>query len=231
MTAKKTSQAITALTFIMILTIFAKTVPNEEKPIAAYEYSDLGICTGATNVAYSILSDAKDLNIEVEEVSTTAVSEETFEEASKETEVASAYNVPLQAKGIDADKFTYMSYTTITSKNTAQYAINYKSGAYTDEDGCRRIECTWDNEDYYLVAIGQGYGFEAGDYIRIFFEDGTSVKAVVGDMKAKADTDETLRYQAIDGSVVELIVEDTLIQKPESFTHGNVVSIEELTLG
>lgn len=194
--------------------------------------------TGVIAKTCAILDDSQKIGIKkakTVKVATPeeAAVEETFPEEKEQIEIEKPknFNVPLNATGINADNFTYMSYTSITNKSTKQYVINYESGAYTDENGCRRITCTWDNEDYYLVAIGQGYGFKAGDYIRIFFEDGTSVKAIIGDMKARADTDETNRYQAFDGSVVELIVEDVLVSKPESFCHGNVISIEELILG
>lgn len=187
--------------------------------------------TGVIAKTCAILDDSQKISIKkVKTVKVATPEEDAVEEAFPE-EKPKNFNVPLNAVGINADNFTYMSYTAITNKSTKQYVINYESGAYTDENGCRRITCTWDNEDYYLVAIGQGYGFKAGNYIRIFFEDGTSVKAIIGDMKAKADTDETNRYQAFDGSVVELIVEDILLAKPESFCHGNVISIEELILG
>lgn len=192
--------------------------------------------TGVIAKTCAILDDSQKISIKKVKTVKVATSEEaaveeTLPAEKEQIEKPQNFNVPLNAVGINADNFTYMSYTSITNKSTKQYVINYESGAYTDENGCRRITCTWDNDDYYLVAIGQGYGFKAGDYIRIFFEDGTSVKAIIGDMKARADTDETNRYQAFDGSVVELIVEDVLLSKPESFCHGNVISIEELILG
>lgn len=171
---------------------------------------------------------------EVTEEATEETAEEVVEENKNIPEVATKYNVPVSEGICDADKFTYMSYTAITSKRTMQYQVNYNSGAYTDDEtGVRMLPCDWnEDEDYYLVAIGQGYGFSAGDKIRVFFEDGTSVMAVVGDMKAVNDTDPTMRYQKYDGSVVELIVDGKLKQKPDTFDgHGNVVSIEELAIG
>ena len=151
----------------------------------------------------------------------------------EELPMAKAYNVPYQLNECHTQNFTYMSYTTITNTDTAQYALNYNSNAYTDEEtGIRMIPCSYEEEDFYMVAIGQGYGFYTGDYIRIFFADGTSVKAIVGDSKAKVDCDETLRFQATDGSVVEFIVDGTLKKKPASFEgHGSVISIEREVLG
>lgn len=141
-------------------------------------------------------------------------------------------NVPWHQDGCHSRTYTYMSYKKITSKNTVQYAINNDPNVYTDENGIRRVPCVWDNEDYYLVAIGTGYGFSAGDYIAICFKDGTVVKAIVGDIKSDNDTDPTNKYHAIDGSVVEFIVDNTKLDNPDSFEgHGPIISIEALVMG
>ena len=143
-----------------------------------------------------------------------------------------SYNVPINAPGCHNSTYTHMNYKKITSKSTNQYVVNYDSNVYTDSDGCRRVPCSWDNEDYYLVAIGKGYGFSAGDYIAITFSSGKIIKAIVGDMKATIDTDPTERYQKYDGSVVELIVDEQLINRPQVFEeNGGVVSIDSLIIG
>lgn len=143
-----------------------------------------------------------------------------------------SYNVPINAPGCHNSTYTHMNYKKITSKSTNQYAVNYDSNVYTDADGCRRVPCSWDNEDYYLVTIGKGYEFSAGDYIAITFSSGKIIKAIVGDMKATADTDPTERYQKYDGSVVELIVDEQLINRPQVFEeNGGVISIDPLIMG
>lgn len=227
---KSVVNATAVAAFAAVLIFSVKDLPQDNKQ----QFQSSSVFAGASNITV----DFNEAIIEDTKISTVAAAEpeiETIEEPVEEVDeipVATAYNVPTGEKDCHANTYTYMSYTAITDESSVQYGVNRLDGAYTDEEtGMRMKECSYEDDDYYYVAIGQGYGFYSGDYVRIFFADGTSIKAIVGDSKANCDTDPSNRYQKYDGSVVELIVDGDLKQKPEAFQHGKVVSIESLIIG
>lgn len=223
---KSVVNATAVAAFAAVLIFSVKDLPQDKQ-----QFQSSSAFAGASNITV----DLSEAIIEDTKISTVAAAEpevETIEEPAEEIPVATAYNVPTGEKDCHANTYTYMSYTAITDESSVQYGVNRLDGAYTDEEtGMRMKECSYEDDDYYYVAIGQGYGFYSGDYVRIFFADGTSIKAIVGDSKANCDTDPSNRYQKYDGSVVELIVDGDLKQRPEAFEHGKVVSIEPLTIG
>ena len=229
---KSVVNATAVAAFAAVLIFSVKDLPQDN----TQQFQSSSVFAGASNITV----DLSEAIIEDTKISTVAAAEpeiETIEESVEETPVeeipvATAYNVPTSEEGCHANTYTYMSYTAITDESSVQYDVNRLDGAYTDEEtGMRMKECSYEDDDYYYVAIGQGYGFYSGDYVRIFFADGTSIKAIIGDSKANCDTDPSNRYQKYDGSVVELIVDGDLKQRPEAFEHGKVVSIEPLTIG
>ena len=96
---------------------------------------------------------------------------------------------------------THMSYTAVTSHSSMQYKVVNSADAWSSKyTGLRMVG------DRYCVAVGLKYGV-AGDKIDLVMEDGSVVKAIIGDIKARKDTDETNMFQKDDGSIVELITD------------------------
>lgn len=96
---------------------------------------------------------------------------------------------------------THMPYTAVTSHSSMQYKVLNGAYAWSSEyTGLRMVG------DRYCVAVGLKYGV-AGDKIDLVMKDGSVVKAIIGDIKARKDTDETNMFQKDDGSIVELITD------------------------
>lgn len=101
-----------------------------------------------------------------------------------------------------SEKKTYMSYRKVTSVTSAQYALLYSDICYTDPvTGIRMVG------DRYCIAVGTGYASRIGTKIDLQMENGSTVNCILGDVKSDMHTDETHRYQAFDGSVVEMIID------------------------
>ena len=111
----------------------------------------------------------------------------------------------------------WMSYKAITKVGSPQYW--YRDNAWTDDLGYRRYE------DYYLVAMGQYYG-KVGDRFQITFDDGSTYKILLGDLKAGVDTFD--RIVGTDGSLIEYIV-DTSVFVPTNLGQfrATVIAIEK----
>ena len=78
---------------------------------------------------------------------------------------------------------THMSYTAVTSHSSMQYKVLNSADAWSSEyTGLRMVG------DRYCVAVGLKYGV-AGDKIDLVMEDGSVVKAIIGDIKARKHTD------------------------------------------
>lgn len=121
----------------------------------------------------------------------------------KAAENASSLSVP----SVDTSFKAYMSYRTITAKNSIQYRIQQSDAVWTDEFGFRRYE------DYYLVALGTYYSQHAGETFRITLEDGTSFLAMTGDIKSDRDTDSSHQVHTVNGTanLVEFLVDTNQI--------------------
>lgn len=105
-------------------------------------------------------------------------------------------------------KKTWMPYTAITSQSSKQWHLRKLS--YSDENGFRRFN------EYYLVAMGTFYAKYIGQTFEITFEDGQTIKVMIGDVKSNAHTDATGCY-AQDGSVLEFIVDKDKMGKDEFY--------------
>ena len=116
---------------------------------------------------------------------------------------------------------SYLDYRLFDEQYTP-YQLQQK--AYTDERGFRRID------DYYMVAIGTGWGMNVGDAMLVVLADGNSFKAIMGDTKSDAHTDPETHKVTIkpnsDGSVVEFIVDKDKIKKYVDNT-GTISAIDE----
>lgn len=98
---------------------------------------------------------------------------------------------------------THMSYKKVTSHCSMQYKVLNGANAWSSKyTGLRMVE------DRYCVAVGLKYGV-AGDKIDLVMEDGSVVKAIIGDIKSNRNTDETHMFQRDDGSIVELVTDGT----------------------
>lgn len=125
---------------------------------------------------------------------------------------------------------SYMSWRTITNKESYQYKLQKK--CWTDGNGLRRYKT------YYVVALGSYYADHIGDTFRITTEDGNSFECVVGDFKADQHTDDKNQYTPMEGRkcVVEFVVDTYMLDKTakrmgdisyiEGFS-GNIESIEK----
>lgn len=119
---------------------------------------------------------------------------------------------------------TYMDYTAVTNHQSAQYALLNSDLAYTDTTtGLRMVD------GRICIAVGTFYASTIGTKINLVMATGEIVECVLGDVKSDLHTDPTHRYQAVDGSVVEMIVDETYFsstsQYPDSL-NGRVVRIE-----
>lgn len=103
---------------------------------------------------------------------------------------------------------SYMSYKTITSKNSRQYKL--QTECVTDEHGLR----TYNGR--YAVALGNGFHIKVGDYVDVELSTGEVLNCVVGDVKQNCHTDGSNMQVAHNGNVVEFIVDSNLDRKAKS---------------
>lgn len=103
--------------------------------------------------------------------------------------------------GANSSNITWMAYQAVTAKGSAQYKLLYGEDAYTDEEtGLRMVD------GCICAAIGTGWGTVIGDKFDVYMKNGNVFHCIMGDAKADIHTDElTHKYQAFDGSVLELI--------------------------
>ena len=114
--------------------------------------------------------------------------------------------------GYDNSSFYALEpYHKITDKTSKQYKINNSERAYTDSNGCRRLEAEKGrrrDDDPYLVAIGTSHGASVGDKFTATV-GGVTRNYVVGDIKANRDTDPTNTWTTHAGQrcIIEYIVD------------------------
>lgn len=94
---------------------------------------------------------------------------------------------------------SYMSYKAITDKTSKQYQLQGK--CLTGSNGIRMYE------DRFCIAVGSFYSRTVGQKIDVVMENGSILKCIVGDLKNDVHTDKSNSYHAIDGSVVEFIID------------------------
>lgn len=107
---------------------------------------------------------------------------------------------------------TWMAYTAVTSRTSAQWKLLRGSSAYTDATtGLRMVD------GRYCIAVGSFYCSTIGTKINLVMENGSVVECIMGDQKADIHTDPTNRYQAEDGSVVEMIVDRSVFHGTDQY--------------
>ena len=106
----------------------------------------------------------------------------------------------------------YERYQMIHSKGTINYKLCYSSDTKTNEYGFRIYK-----DKYYMIALGTYYG-NAGTYVKIQFQDGTVIYAIMGDEKNDIHTDSRHMYHVVDGiNFLEIIVDADVIKSQEQF--------------
>lgn len=115
---------------------------------------------------------------------------------------ATSANVPDGVGNCNSKNRSYMRYTAVTSRTSAQYALLNGDSAYTDKTtGFRMVN------GRYCIAVGSAYTTKIGTKIDLVMADGTIVRCILGDCKSDRDTDESHMYCIHDGSVAEFIVD------------------------
>ena len=117
-------------------------------------------------------------------------------------------DLPVPAAALSAKAME--SYTAITSTGTLNYKISH--GAESQTNGLRRYHV-----NFYVLAMGTYYG-GVGTYVKITFENGKTIYAILGDQKADEHTDSRHMYTLHDMSTLEFQVDPAII----SCTPGNI---------
>lgn len=94
---------------------------------------------------------------------------------------------------------SYMGYTTIRSVTSAQYQLQQL--ASTAENGIRVLD------GRYMVAVGSYFTTKMGVKLDVHLEDGTTIPCITGDAKQDIHTIDEQHMIALDGSVIEFIVD------------------------
>lgn len=134
--------------------------------------------------------------------------------------------VPPDGEGVcKTEARTYMAYQTVHTLSSDQYKMLYSDLCYTDpETGLRMVG------DRYCVAVGTHYAYKIGTKINVLMQNGSVVKCILGDVKADEHTDPSHRYQRWDGSVLEMIVDETVFQGIEHYPPEIVGKIERIDI-
>lgn len=120
----------------------------------------------------------------------------------KEIDDKIEFEVPNDEEGCRSEAKTYMPYTAVTCKASNQYKFLYSDKAYTDEKTGLRMY-----EGRYCIAVGTAFTSKIGTKIDVVLENGDILNCILGDVKSDAHTDSSHQFHAIDGSVVEFIVD------------------------
>lgn len=113
---------------------------------------------------------------------------------SEASNACKTYDIP-KNKGFKS----YMSYTTISDKNSKQYKL--QEYAYTGKYGLRQVN------ERYCVAVGTHFSMDVGTYFDLVLENGEVIPCVVGDIKSQEHTLRDRITTALNGCVSEFIVE------------------------
>lgn len=143
----------------------------------------------------------------------------------KEKIILSEEAVPNSDCNCKSYNFTYMDWKKVTCKSSLQYWVLNDVNAWTNEiTGIRMVN------DRICIAVGQGYGFIPGDMIDVYLTSGDVIECIIGDMKATTDCDITEKYQATDGSVVEIIIDDDYFSSTSQYPDELQGTVEKLVL-
>lgn len=113
---------------------------------------------------------------------------------------------------------SYMSYTAITNKTSAQWQLQQR--AHTNRDGIRCID------GVPLVAVGTGWGLSVGDSAIVTCDNGNSFRVVIGDIKADIHTMSDNKTTAANNCRCEFIVDVNALNKTVKKL-GNISALEK----
>ena len=134
-------------------------------------------------------------------------------------------SVPNHEEGCKSYNFTYMPYTAVTAKSSAQYQLLNSDECYTDPvSGIRMVE------DRYCIALGSGYTHTVGQKVDLIMEDGSIVECILADCKSDAHTDASHKYHSKDGSVAEFVVDYTAFNSSEQWKDFCYGAIKEIRI-
>lgn len=117
-------------------------------------------------------------------------------------------NVPNGSSECKSEFKSYMAYTAVTTKSSAQYKLLNGENAYTDPTTGLRMA-----DGRYCIALGTGYCSKIGTKIDLVLENGNVIKCILGDIKSDSHTDSTHRYHLMDGSVAEFIMDKAIFSQ------------------
>lgn len=124
------------------------------------------------------------------------------------------YSVP-KNKGFKS----YMSYKTITNKESNQYKLQ-KSYAYTGDYGIRTIY------NRYCIAVGTYFDASVGTYVDLILDNGTVIPCIIADIKADEHTNATNIVTLHNGCVTEFLVDVKRLDK-NAKRDGDISSCRE----
>lgn len=163
--------------------------------------------TTTTNNITDVVTELTATKQQKEEEERIRIAKEKAEAIEMQLCSSTAQNVPNGTKGCRSEFKSYMAYTAVTSKNSAQYKLLNSESAYTDpKTGLRMVD------GRYCIAVGTGYCSKIGTKIDLVLENGNIIKCILGDVKADCHTDKTNRFHQVDGSVAEFIVDNSIYQ-------------------
>ena len=125
----------------------------------------------------------------------------------------------------NSSKKTFMGYGAVKSRNTVQWQVlNDDEHSWSDEKTGFRMY-----DDRICIAIGQGYALP-GDKVDVVMKNGSVLRCIIGDAKAKHDTDPTWSYQRYDGSVIEMIVDYKFFRGTDQYPKELEGAVEKIVL-
>jgi hypothetical protein len=119
------------------------------------------------------------------------------ESKTKEVEKLNNRIKHIQDTACGGEQFSYEDYNCITDASTPNYEYSVCK-AHTDENGLRKIG------NSYCVALASDFGTKIGTKYKVTLSTGKVINVILTDQKADCDTN---GYKALDGSVIEFIVD------------------------
>ena len=144
----------------------------------------------------------------------------------KPVEVLDSNLVPNDIEGCKSWNFTYMAYTKVTNKSSAQYQFLYNDDlCYSDPLTGIRM-----SQGRYCIAVGSFYATQIGQKLDLVLTNGEVIKCILGDCKSDNHTDPTHRFHAVDGSVAEFVVDYDYFSSTSQWKSLNLTTIQEIRL-
>ena len=158
-------------------------------------------------VVYGDYSDIVPVNTITEEVKVEVKKPKEKKVPHKKERVVKSFRIPNGVGKCNSITKHYMPYHLVTNKTSKQYYFLRDADATTDKETGIRL-----HDGRYCIAVGSYYTSKIGTKINLIMENGSTVKCVLGDQKADKDTIVN-HSQAVDGSIVEMIVDYRYFRK------------------